>query len=185
MKNLSTLQSLAAGMTAAQPARIERNLETNDAIVNGDVLFQQYLANRTMDDATGSYGTPGATGMALPMVSGPAALAPHEVPTLTFRRYCVAADGASGQTYSGAWVIFASATYNHTHRNVYLALACSAGWGDCTPWGTDVFRQQASAAWGSSAARDAGAPTFRIARLTPRILFRNPQARWPTARSDA
>lgn len=169
-------------MTAVQPARIERNLENNDAIVNGDVLFQPYLANRTIDDATG---IPGATGMAFPMVSSPAALVPQEVPALTFPRCCVATDGASGQTYSGTRVIFASAAYNPAHRNVYLALASSAGWGDCTPWGTDVFRQQASAAWGSSAARDAGASTFLIARLTSRILFWYSQARWPTARSDA
>jgi hypothetical protein len=172
-------------MTAAQPATIARNLEANDAILGGDVLLQQYLANRTTRDATGSYGIPGATGMALPMVSGPAALMPQEVRSLTYPGYCVAISPASGQTYTGTRGIFASATYNPTDRSAYPALASSAGWGDCTPWGADVFRQQASAAWGSPAARDAGAPMFRIARLTPRIPFRSPQARWPTARSDS
>jgi hypothetical protein len=171
-------------MTAAQPARIERNLETNHAVINGDVLFQQYLANRTTGDTIGSYGIPGAAGMALPMVIGSTALMPQEVPSRTFPGYCVATDRASGQTYPGTCGIFTSATSSLMDRNAYLALASSAGWGDCTPWGTDVFRQQASVAWGSSAARDAGASTFRIARLTPRIPFRSPQARSPTARSD-
>jgi hypothetical protein len=185
MKNLPTLQLLAAGTTAAQPARIERSLETNDAIVNGNLLFQQYLANQTTDNTRGSCGIPGATGMALPMVSGPAALMPQEVPSLTYPSNCVATSRASGQTYAGTRGIFAAATYNPADRNVDLALASSAGWGDCTPWGTDVFRQEASAAWGSSAAGEAVAPMFRIARLTPRILFGSPQARWPTARSDS
>jgi hypothetical protein len=145
MRNLPNLQLLAAGMTAAQPARIERNMQTNLAVVNGDVLFQQYLANQAKDDATGSYGIPDVGSMAPPIA------------------------------YVAACRIFASITDNLTGRNLYLALASSTGWGDCTPWGTVVFRQQTSAAWGSSAAPDAEAPMFGIARLTRRKSFRSQQ----------
>jgi len=185
MKNLPALQLLTAEMTAARPVRIERPLETNHALVNGDVLFEQYLANRAAADITGSYAMPGVTGLAPLVVIGPAALMPQEVPALTSPGYHVAIHRASGQTTAGSYGIFPSATYNPADRNVYLALASSAGWGDRLPGGSDMFRQQASAAWGSSAARDTGAPAFRIARLTRRIAFPRPQARWPTARTDA